>query len=196
MAILIYSGSSPSSTLEKSKRLRINSCKSGMWSPCSAEIWSNSENPNCIKFQASSSRRPPSVLFTAAITLFQYGRKSPISSSSSPVIFPASSKSKIRSAFLKVSKVFCTTNSSSSASTVPISRSSLNPPVSIRLTGFPLMKAVSRIGSRVTPGVGSVIERRLCKNLLKRVDFPTFGRPAITTRGRFRYFFSGLKPEF
>ena len=100
---------------------------------------------------------------------------------------------KIASAFFKDSRVFSTTSSSITASIVPISLSSLNPPVSIMRTGFPLIKAVSSIGSRVTPGVGSVIALRLCKRRLNKVDFPTFGRPAITKRGKFLYSFSVSK---
>ena len=112
-----------------------------------------------------------------------------MNSSSSPVIFPASRRRTILSAFFIIESVFSTTSSSISASFVPISRSILYPPVSTRWTGFPAMNAVASTGSRVTPGVGSTIASLLRMNLLNSVDFPTFGLPAMTTSGRFVYSF-------
>jgi hypothetical protein len=38
--------------------------------------------------------------------------------------------------------------------------------------------------SRVTPEIDSVIARRSPTKRLKSVDFPTFGRPTIATKGR------------
>ncbi len=39
--------------------------------------------------------------------------------------------------------------------------------------------------SRVMPGSSVTIERRVPVNRLNSVDFPTFGRPAITTDASF-----------
>src|SRR5882762_606376 len=45
--------------------------------------------------------------------------------------------------------------------------------------------------SRVIPGSLVTIERRVPVRRLKIVDFPTFGRPTITTDGRFSVIISG-----
>ena len=63
------------------------------------------------------------------------------------------------------------------------SLSSLTPPESTSVTGLFPRSHRSGIGSRVTPGVGSVIARLLPMSLLKSVDLPTFGLPIIEMSG-------------
>ena len=55
------------------------------------------------------------------------------------------------------------------------------PAVSKKRTGPPDNKRGTSILSLVVPGVGLVMARFVSVNELSKVDFPTFGFPAITT---------------
>jgi len=57
------------------------------------------------------------------------------------------------------------------------------PPVSTSSTKRPSTSSRWGMRSRVTPAVGSTIARRRPANQLKRLDFPTLGRPTMTTWG-------------
>lgn len=57
------------------------------------------------------------------------------------------------------------------------------PPVSISAKWIPFHSASAYILSLVTPGVSSTMETRRPTTLLKKVDFPTFGRPTTATSG-------------
>src|ERR1700694_2406899 len=59
------------------------------------------------------------------------------------------------------------------------------PPVSTTSNVRPCQVAIPKLRSRVIPGSLVTIERRVPVSLLKIVDFPTFGRPTITTDGSF-----------
>ena len=61
---------------------------------------------------------------------------------------------------------------------------STTPPVSTRKNERPVHSATSKFRSRVTPGVSSTIATRRPMARLKKVDFPTFGRPTTATTGR------------
>jgi len=58
------------------------------------------------------------------------------------------------------------------------------PPVSTTTKFFPFHSASYETRSRVTPGVSSMIASREPMIRLTKVDFPTLGRPTITTRGK------------
>ena len=55
------------------------------------------------------------------------------------------------------------------------------PAVSTSVTASPRCRRVSVTRSRVVPAVSVTIARSCPSSALKRLDFPTFGRPAITT---------------
>ena len=58
------------------------------------------------------------------------------------------------------------------------------PPVSTTVKARPHHSASSSLRSRVTPGRSSTTAARRPTMRLTRVDFPTLGRPAMTTNGR------------
>ena len=60
------------------------------------------------------------------------------------------------------------------------------PPVSTMVKWWPHHSASSSLRSRVTPGRSSTTAARRPTMRLTRVDLPTFGRPATTTRGLVR----------
>src|SRR5262245_7607281 len=72
----------------------------------------------------------------------------------------------------------CTTSSCSGSSLAPYS-----PPVSASWNDIPLHDAGTASESRVVPAIGATIARREPMMRLKRVDFPTLGRPTSTTEG-------------
>ena len=120
-----------------------------------------------------------SILLTTSTSFSAYGRRWESSSSSSLLISPASIKKMMASLFSRRLMLRSVTRSSSP------SRSYLMPPLSINVTGCPSRYQRSLMASRVTPGVGSVIARRLPTRRLKRVDFPTFGLPMMLITGIF-----------
>ena len=172
-------------TPEKSRRSRMRPTSSSMFRLCSAEMKSMSLKPQRRWFQTMASRSELSALLTTRMMRFVMGRRSSANSSSSGVISMASTMKRMRSAFAISERVRATTRSSRP------SRSSLKPPVSaMRQRRSPPGTSSSKtnsssIGSRVTPGVGSVMARRLWSRRLKSVDLPTLGRPTRATRGRF-----------
>ncbi len=54
-----------------------------------------------------------------------------------------------------------------------------SPAVSINFIGIPFIVSPSSMRSRVVPGICVTIARSLFKSLLRRLDFPTLGRPMI-----------------
>src|SRR4051812_18050376 len=69
------------------------------------------------------------------------------------------------------------------------------PPVSMSENVFPCHSAGWAMVSRVVPGTGVTMARRVSVIRLKRVDFPTLGRPTSTTVGSPPGRFSGMSKD-
>ena len=122
-----------------------------------------------------SSRVGSSILFTTMMILSVYGRRTERSIWSSGVTSVQSIMKRMASALSSSERLFFETSSSKP------SRSSLTPPLSVRFRACPLSIQRSVMGSRVTPGVGSVMALLFPMSLLNNVDLPTLGLPIITT---------------
>ena len=161
-----------------STRSRIASSKSPDLRPCRAETAIGSPKPRDRKSQRSDSRRSESILLETTST----GRSTlrnhcAINSSSWVTPTQVSTTNSTRSAALAASSTWRLTLVSNSEPP------GIQPPVSTTLNFLPIHSTSRSKRSRVIPGWSSTIATWAPKNLLKRVLFPTLGRPTITTVG-------------
>src|SRR6185312_5542608 len=125
----------------------------------------------------SSNRSLLSTLLTARKTGFVVRRRTSDIASSNVVMPAAESTIKISAwaSSKAISTCFLISRSKTS------SLSATNPPVSIRLKVLPTHSATPYCRSRVTPLMSSTIALRCSSSRLKKVLFPTFGRPTMAT---------------
>ena len=145
---------------------------------CALTVWSRS-NPRMENSWAARSRSMLSALFATRMIGLPL-RRSSCATSASPGFGPvaASTRSRIRSAASTAMRAWSWTPISIGSPTA-----GCMPPVSTTRKRIPFHSTMPIRRSRVVPARSSTTARRSPTKRLKRVLFPTFGRPTSATSG-------------
>ena len=170
---------SSGSSAASGSRSAISVINSEMPSPCSADTATGSPNPNSNASSTEDRADRPSALFATSST-GRPCRRSHCAKCRSAGVTPvrASTTNTIRSAVAVATPAPSRIRPASDSGAA-----SSSPAVSISRTCRPRSSASASLRSRVTPGVSATSASRRPASRLNSVLLPTFGRPAITTRG-------------
>ena len=178
--ILSASGSSSSTTTSGSggNSSMSDSRRSPVPRPWSALTGNGSPTPKLRRSQIADSRLVSSTLFATKSTGRPRLRRICATRLSSSVIPTVTSTTNSTTSASKIAFSLCFETFSSRASPPGI-----QPPVSTRRNSRACHSATTSLRSRVTPAFSSTIASRRPTMRLNSVDFPTFGRPTMATRG-------------
>ena len=156
------------------------SSKSPVPRPWIALTERGSPRPSATNSQAESSRFASSTLFTTKRT-GRPRRRITLAAARSSSVTPVVTSTTISTTSASASARSTCSLTLASSSSPPAS----HPPVSITSKGTPAHSAGITLRSRVTPCSSSTTAARVPAMRFTKEDLPTFGRPAITTVGRF-----------